>query len=138
MLWQWATAPGWAKIGLGLILLAVVLQMLDLLVSSWRGVVLAAVVLAAVFVFCGCERAAFDAQGRDAAAVDVGPVVDSRIIDAEPLSVCGPSPITIDRDCGGFTDSGATCMVASGIAKAPCLFQGGYLVADCSQCWWLP
>lgn len=135
-LWQWATCPGWAKLGLGLILLAVGLQLVDLVLRSWRGVALVAIVVVAIFT-CGCERAVFEVVPADAAAVDVGAAVDTGI-DAEPLSACGPSPITIDRDCGGFTDGGKTCMVASGLAKAPCTFQGGYLVVVCSQCWWLP
>lgn len=141
-LWQWATCPGWAKLGLALIILAVGLQLVELVLRSWRGVALAGI-LVVVWFTCGCERAAFEVPAADAAAVssDAGPVsLDGEIVslDAEPLPACGPSPVTIDRDCGGTTDSGKACMVAAGLAKAPCLFQGGYLVAACSQCWWLP
>jgi hypothetical protein len=45
LLWQWAICPAWAKCGFALLLLAVGLQLVDILVSSWKGVAFAAILL---------------------------------------------------------------------------------------------
>jgi hypothetical protein len=99
---------------------------------SWKTLV---VIMALSCVGCGEP---FRAGTPDAAMVDaLSAPVDAMPVDTSPPA-CGPSPITIDVDCcAGCTDS-LPCQRASGLAKAPCAFQGGWLVADCSQCRWLP
>ena len=58
----WRDSPLWAQLGLVMLALAVVLQLADLVLRSWKGVAMAAMVMGVVWGCCGCERTAHAAS----------------------------------------------------------------------------
>ncbi len=85
----------------------------------------------------GCEVNPIDLYAADA-SVDSSKTTGAeagRPLGEDAAPACGPSPITIDYDCGKTDKLTTTCQVGSGLAETPCRFQGGWLVSNCIQCW---